>query len=137
MALTKKQMKLLSEKISSEKTRIVKSLGESNTEYITPKDEVLDESDQAKYYYDQAQDIRFRNRELFYLKKLDKAQDRINNDEDFGCCEECGADIRFERLMARPTAEMCIVCKDDAERVENSNFIGKKSKSMGETMATA
>ena len=136
MVLTKTQLTKLKMRIEDERSRILNLIGDSTTEYIAPKDAIVDESDQAKYYYDQAQDIRFRNRELFYLKKLDKSLKKISND-DFGLCDECGENIRFERLFARPTADLCIACKDDAEREEHGNFVGKQSKSIGRTMVAS
>jgi RNA polymerase-binding protein DksA len=32
----------------------------------------------------------------------------------FGKCENCGQDIPFERLEARPTATLCVSCKQAA-----------------------
>jgi DnaK suppressor protein len=135
MNLSVNELKTLKSKILSEQTRILESLGEAHEGYITPKEEIMDESDQAKYYYDQAQDIRFRNRELLYLKKLRKAQEKIESDDNYGECEECGCTIRFERLLARPTANLCIACKDESEREEKGNFLAKQSKSLGKTIS--
>jgi hypothetical protein len=42
--------------------------------------------------------------------------------------------LKFERLLARPTAEMCIFCKEEAEREESSSFQGRQSKSLGKTV---
>lgn len=50
---------------------------------------------------------------------------------EYGLCSDCGDWIRFERLLARPTAEMCIVCKEESERDESSSFTGRQSKSLG------
>jgi RNA polymerase-binding protein DksA len=35
---------------------------------------------------------------------------------DFGDCMECGSEIGFERLMARPTAERCVRCQELHEK---------------------
>jgi DnaK suppressor protein len=74
--------------------------------------------------------LRFRNREVFYAKKIDKALKKFDMDE-YGLCSDCGEGIRFERLLARPTAEMCIQCKEESERDESNSFIGRQSKSLG------
>jgi DnaK suppressor protein len=38
-------------------------------------------------------------------------------DEDsYGLCEECGNDIGFSRLQARPEARLCIACQTRAEK---------------------
>jgi len=49
----------------------------------------------------------------------------------YGLCEECDEPISYERLLARPTAELCIACKEEAELTEKGNV--KKSSSMGQT----
>jgi DnaK suppressor protein len=37
-------------------------------------------------------------------------------DASFGLCEECGNDIGFSRLQARPEARLCIACQTRAEK---------------------
>ncbi len=36
--------------------------------------------------------------------------------------------------MARPTAEMCIQCKEESEKDESASFIGRQSKSLGKVV---
>ena len=43
-------------------------------------------------------------------REIDAALKRID-DGTFGKCENCGQDIPFERLEARPTATLCVTCK--------------------------
>lgn len=131
MALTKVQLKNLVEKIKSEKERILNTFNADIKDIALKEGNGKDDVDQANADYERAQMLRFRNRDLFYAKKLDKALEKIEEDE-YGICEECESDIRYERLMARPTAELCISCKDEAEREESSSFIGRQSKSLGE-----
>lgn len=95
-------------------------------------DDRFDEVDQASSDYERSQRLRFRNRDHFYKKKLDKALKKFESDE-YGICEDCDETIKFERLMARPTAELCISCKDEAEREEQGSFIGRQSKSLGQS----
>lgn len=87
-----------------------------------------DEFDQASSEYERAQLLRFKKRDLFYVKKLTKALEKFDSDE-YGICEECDENIKFERLLARPTAELCIACKDESEREEQGNFVARQSKS--------
>ena len=103
-----------------------RGLGEMN------KDELSDPIDEANSNIQASHELRMKNREVFYLKKLNQGLLRIK-EGSFGLCKECGAEIGFERLMARPTAELCINCKEEAEMEERSNFFGKKSKSLGKT----
>lgn len=37
-------------------------------------------------------------------------------DGSYGLCEECGQDIGFSRLQARPEARLCIACQTRLER---------------------
>ena len=37
-------------------------------------------------------------------------------DGSYGLCEECGADIGFSRLQARPEARLCIACQTRQEK---------------------
>ena len=37
------------------------------------------------------------------------------NDNEYGFCSECGADIPFARLQARPESLTCIACQAQAE----------------------
>jgi DnaK suppressor protein len=64
------------------------------------------------------------------VKKIDKALKKFDNNE-FGLCDECGTWIKFERLLARPTADLCILCKEESERDESNNISGRQSKSLG------
>jgi DnaK suppressor protein len=38
------------------------------------------------------------------------------DDGSYGLCEECGNDIGFSRLQARPEARLCIACQTRLER---------------------
>lgn len=129
MALTKKKLKQLVDKINAEKERILNSFNSEGKNIAIKEGNGRDDVDQANADYERAQMLRFRNRDLFYVKKLTKALEKIQENE-YGICEECNADIRFERLMARPTAELCISCKDEAEREEGSSLVGRASKSL-------
>ena len=63
-------------------------------------------------------DFRLKTRTAVYLKKVRKSLQKIE-DGTFGECEDCGVEISFNRLLARPTADMCISCKEVAEKEEN------------------
>jgi DnaK suppressor protein len=130
MSLKKKQIKEIKDFLLAEQERLRNAFVVDEERYQLKADDRKDEVDQASVDYEQSQQLRFRNRDLFYAKKINNALDKLNNDE-YGACEECGEDIKFERLKARPTAELCIACKDEAEREESANFIARQSKSLG------
>ena len=73
-----------------------------------------DPADRATQEEEFALELRTRDRERKLLKKIEKALDQIDKD-DYGFCDACGIEIGIRRLEARPTAELCIDCKELAE----------------------
>lgn len=55
-------------------------------------------------------ELRTRDRERKLIKKIEQSLDLLNTNE-YGYCEDCGAEIGIRRLEARPTAVKCIDCK--------------------------
>lgn len=55
-------------------------------------------------------ELRARDRERKFIKKINEALDRLDTG-DYGFCDDCGAEIGIGRLQARPTATQCIDCK--------------------------
>jgi DnaK suppressor protein len=80
---------------------------------------LADMGDQATAVADQNFMLRLREREQRLLKKIDEAIDRIRAGA-FGVCEECGGDIGYKRLKARPVTTLCINCKTKQEEDEKS-----------------
>lgn len=130
--LSDKQVEILKEKLLAEKERISNKKLEQES-YQLDRNELADPLDEASINQQTSQDIRFINRENFYLKKINKSLSAINKGT-YGLCEECDAEIGFDRLNARLTAELCIACKEEAEMAENNNFFDKKSKSLGRAL---
>lgn len=97
-------------------------------------DDRYDEVDQASTDAEQAMRMRLRNRESLYIRKVEEALARIE-EGTFGECSECGEDIELRRLEARPTATLCVGCKEDQERKEVQNAAGRISKSLGEAFS--
>ncbi len=131
--LSTKQIHEFESFLQDELEKITEISNQNSDEYIVKNEENSDEVDQASAQQDRDQLIRFRNRNVFYVKKLQKSLDKIAKNE-FGICEDCGAEIKFERLKARPTAELCILCKEESEKDESQNFIKRQSKSLGQTL---
>lgn len=129
--LTKKQLETLKNKLLEEKESLVFDANGSEMDLSLTNGG--DDVEQSISDYNNSHQLRFRNREVFYAKKIDKALKLFDTDE-YGLCTECGCWIKFERLLARPTAEMCIVCKEESERDESSSFIGRQSKSLGKVV---
>lgn len=132
--LKKAEISTLKLLLESETERILSSSSEKKAEYLKSIDEKnKDDVDSANDNILLSTDMRFSNREMLFLKKIEKALKRIDT-EEFGMCDDCGASISYERLKARPTSEMCIVCKEESEMQENQSFYNRRSKSMGQTV---
>jgi DnaK suppressor protein len=84
-----------------------------------------DEVDLVNSQKEQMLNLRLNGRNMLFLKKVEKAQQKIL-DGTFGVCEDCGEDISQKRLIARPTATMCIGCQEEKERSENSIFKNRR-----------
>lgn len=97
-------------------------------------DDRFDEIDQATTDMEQSMRMRLCNRETLYVKKVDAALRRID-EGSFGLCDSCEEDIGLKRLEARPTATLCVSCKEDQERKEVHTAAGLLHKSMGETFS--
>jgi len=76
-----------------------------------------DEVDQVTLQKEQALNMRLDQRNILFLKKVEEAKQKILAGT-YGLCEDCTAEIPQKRLLARPTASLCIDCQEDKERSE-------------------
>lgn len=81
-----------------------------------------DPLDRAVQEEDFSLKLRTRDRERKLILKIDEAIQRIENDE-YGYCDVCGAEIGIRRLEVRPTATQCIDCKTFEEIREKQTDI--------------
>jgi DnaK suppressor protein len=86
--------------------------------------------DQALGDRDRQMALKLKGRQGFFLKKVKSALEKIENGT-FGQCEECDGDISTGRLLARPTATMCIACKEEQENSEQHITYQKRSHTHG------
>jgi DnaK suppressor protein len=73
-----------------------------------------DPNDRATQESEFTMELRTRDRERKLIKKIDEALADIESGE-YGYCEACGVEIGIRRLEARPTATLCIDCKQIEE----------------------
>jgi DnaK suppressor protein len=74
----------------------------------------IDESMEEELF---STEMRLHDREKFLLGKINKQLGRLDNG-GIDVCEECGEQIAFRRLLARPVTTLCIDCKEQSEREE-------------------
>ncbi|MBL6990973.1 MAG: TraR/DksA C4-type zinc finger protein [Bacteriovoracaceae bacterium] len=131
--LSDKQIAAIKDKLTVDRKRF-SAKERSSDRFCLDKNELSDVLDEASINIQASHELRFRNREIFYLKKVNKSLEQIELGS-YGFCQDCANEISFERLIARPTANLCISCKEEAEFSENNNFYQRKSKSLGKTMS--
>lgn len=66
--------------------------------------------------------LRLKDREQRLIFNIEEALERIERGE-YGYCEECEEPIAEARLKARPTAQLCIDCKEAREQIERQNKV--------------
>ena len=118
--MNKKDLARFKKILVSERSAIIqkanKTLAEESALDVS---ELPDEIDQACAEYDQSFIFRLRDREKYYLSKVEKALNKIE-ENTFGVCEECEEPINIKRLEARPVTNLCIRCKEEQELEERS-----------------
>lgn len=132
--MTKERMKKFKKIFEAQRKAILFNDRIMREDFEVCADDRYDEIDQAQTDIEQSMRMRLRNREMLYIKKVDEALVRID-EGTFGECEECGEDIELRRLEARPTATLCVGCKEEQERKEVLTAAGRQHKSMGETFS--
>ena len=86
---------------------------EQLNEHETP----ADPADRATAEEEYTLALRLRERESILLRKIDESLARIRSKE-YGYCEKTGEPIGIPRLLARPTATVCVQVKDHDEKTE-------------------
>jgi DnaK suppressor protein len=87
-------------------------------ERLHQREVFADPADRASAEEEHWLDLRLRERESLLLKKIDDALRRIR-DKEYGYCEKTGEPIGIARLLARPTATVCVDIKGQDERAES------------------
>jgi DnaK suppressor protein len=95
--------------------------GSSQLSKLLKPSEKGDEVDTVNHHKEQSLNMRLDQRNILFLKKVEEAKQKIL-DGTYGDCDDCGDTISQQRLIARPTASMCIDCQEEKEKSDFSNF---------------
>lgn len=90
---------------------------DATAEHLKDLEEYADPIDRASAEENRSLELKARDRERKLLKKIESAIKKIDRDE-YGYCEETGEPIGIARLLARPTATLCIEAQERHERKE-------------------
>jgi DnaK suppressor protein len=118
--LSEKETDQLRDVLEAERQRLVRNAQDGlafsmNRERNIGRDSI-DESMEEELF---STELRLRDREKFLLTKIMGALQRLQEgtiDE----CESCGERIGYKRLLARPVTTLCIDCKEEREKEEQS-----------------
>ena len=124
------QMMKFTKLFQEQKAALLYSNKVVNEDFAINTDEMSDELDLSSAELEQNMRVRLRSREAFYLKKIDESLEKIQAGT-FGICECCDQHIEMNRLEVRPTANLCLNCKEEEEQRETKSADGRKSKSIG------
>ncbi len=86
-------------------------------QHLRENEVMTDMADRATQEAEYALELRTRDRERKLLKKIEKSL-RLIEDGSYGYCEETGEPIGIPRLLARPTASLCIEAQERRERLQ-------------------
>ena len=118
MALDKKTLNELEQKLRTEKSRLKKELEkiaeptDSAGDYEAKFENIGEESDEnATEVNIYANKLALENNLERQLKDANDALAKMKK-ETYGICEECGGEINIERLKIHPAARRCMKCSE-------------------------
>lgn len=79
-------------------------------------DACADENEYASRVVEVGMQLALRRRLVERRAEIEEALERLDAGQ-YGICEECGDDIGVARLMANPTATLCVHCQAESERM--------------------
>ena len=105
-------------KLTNWKTEIIRSNNEAlYNSSLDDNSSSADIVDQASSYTEKNVEMRAINRQIKLISKIDQAIKKIK-DNTYGYCKETGEPIGIKRLIARPTATLCIDAQEKHEKEE-------------------
>jgi DnaK suppressor protein len=132
--LNEQERTQLREVLTVEKQRLLKNAQEGlsfsmNRDRNIGRDSI-DESMEEELF---STELRLRDREKWLLGKINSALDRLESNT-IDECEDCGEKITYRRLMARPVTTLCIDCKEEREKEEQSQALVVRGRA-GDSLA--
>ena len=116
--LTQEQVEEIRRTLLQQREKLLESAREQIRDPSNVAFEGGDEIDRADLEEERYLTFRIKGREARLIHKIDYALMKIESGT-YGVCENCGAEIPFERLRARPVTTMCFECKELEEEQEN------------------
>ncbi|MBX3639115.1 MAG: RNA polymerase-binding protein DksA [Nitrosomonas sp.] len=114
--MSAEQLEFFRTLLEVEKSTLLENV-QKTLDYMQGLEPVPDANDRASVEEEYRLELRVRNRERKLLKKIDEALLRIKQGT-YGWCEETGEPIGIPRLLARPTAALCIEAQERREQMD-------------------
>jgi DnaK suppressor protein len=115
------QLEFFRLRLQDERRRLLQS-AQGTLEQIQAVARGADSNDRASTEEELSLEFRIRDRERKLLKKIDDALVRIE-EGTYGWCAETGEPIGIPRLLARPTATLCIEAQERHELNKRANAL--------------
>ena len=122
-AMRQRELEILEKLLHERKQELLGEAVRTASGMGNTRETFADPTDRAGLEGDRNLLLRIRDRERKLITKIDEALGRIE-DGSYGKCEECGCEIGFARLKARPVTTLCIECKEEQEADERRRKIG-------------
>jgi len=89
----------------------------------------IDEVDDAQREISAYSQYSLIERKVRELQKVEQLLHRIQKDEEYGLCEECGNTIPPERLLIVPEAALCVPCQREIEKLDQKRSMAFRGSS--------
>jgi DnaK suppressor protein len=89
----------------------------------------IDEVDDAQREISAYSQYSLIERKARELQKVEQLLQRIQKDEEYGLCEECGNPIPPERLLIVPEAALCVPCQRETEKLDQKRSMAVRGSS--------
>ena len=90
-------------------------------------DEITEEMDRAEVEVASQVHYSLLAKKTKELERIEILICRVQKEDEFGLCDECGERIPEERLLIVPEATRCVPCQKEIERFESRKGFGKSS----------
>ncbi len=112
--MSARQLAFFRPRLLAEEKALLEAARETNT-HLQESGAAPDWTDRASSEEEHTLELRVRDRERKLLKKIREALKRID-DGSYGWCEETGEPIGIARLLARPSATLCLEAQERREQ---------------------
>jgi DnaK suppressor protein len=103
---------------------VLDRLKNSQKEYknVISASDFIDEIDQAEHEISAQTYYSLLERKNLEMEKIEFLISKLQQDEDFGQCDECGEPIPEARLLIVPEATRCVPCQQEVEKFDSKRF---------------